>query len=513
VPQIKAWLAVTFLLAACQPSDSTRPTVPHERALPTVHFARADSQALYGAAYAMALDNVFHINTVPADEAHRSSGLLTGPAPSMVRAGGGYPAAWTRDASINSWNAISLLAPDLARNTLFAVVDRDADGYIVRQDNQQWDQAIWVVAAWHHYLVTGDREFLAKAYAISLRTLATHEAKAFDATSGLFLGPSVINDGISGYPEPVADAAERQGSFVLDYPASGKVAALSTNAVHEEAYRSAGRMARALGQATQEGALNARADRLSHAIDLAFFDSRSGRYRYLFAPGMALETEASQEGLGLSFVLLFGLADDRRADAIIAQAQRAPWGIEDVTPAFRRYSDDRPGRHNNVVWPMIQGFWGSGVAAHGDVDALGVVLRQAAQLAARSGGFWEIYNARTGEVDGGWQTGHHWPSEKDQTWSATAYLRLIDEGLFGLHPDEDGLRLRPLLPAGVGAATLGGIHYRGATLSVSIDGEGGDVQECWLDDMPCPTVIPPSLKGTHHIRMTLTAGSASAGRR
>ncbi len=48
----------------------------------------------------------------------------------------------------------------------------------------------------------------------------------------------------------------------------------------------------------------------------------------------------------------------------------------------------------------------------------------------------------TGKVDGGWQggaSGHadHFVSQPDQTWSATAYLRLIHEGLFGLTFTDD----------------------------------------------------------------------------
>lgn len=47
-----------------------------------------------------------------------------------------------------------------------------------------------------------------------------------------------------------------------------------------------------------------------------------------------------------------------------------------------------------------------------------------------SGHFYEIYDARTGVLDGGWQAGRHWDSEPDQTWSATAYLAMIYRGLF-----------------------------------------------------------------------------------
>ena len=162
------------------------------------------------------------------------------PAVGMVRAGGGYEQPWTRDATINSWNATSLLAPALAANTLWAVVEKDADGkLIVQQDSQQWDQVIWTVGAWHHYLVTGDRDFLQRAYDVVTNTLAVREQAAVfgrDARYGLFTGPSFFNDGVSGFPAPTADAGESRGSESTSYPDVVSAMYLSTNALYYAAY-------------------------------------------------------------------------------------------------------------------------------------------------------------------------------------------------------------------------------------------------------------------------------------
>lgn len=85
----------------------------------------------------------------------------------FIKAGGGYNEPWTRDASINAWNAGSLLEPVVARNTLWAVAQRQPDGSVVLQrDNQWWDKVIWITAAWNHPKVTGDRTFLQTAYGI-----------------------------------------------------------------------------------------------------------------------------------------------------------------------------------------------------------------------------------------------------------------------------------------------------------------------------------------------------------
>ena len=92
---------------------------------PALTFADAGAQATLGAAYTRALANVLDVNTVTFDPAvYNRSGLMTTSPQTFIRAGGGYPQPWTRDASINSWNAGSLLEPKVAANTLWAAVVR-----------------------------------------------------------------------------------------------------------------------------------------------------------------------------------------------------------------------------------------------------------------------------------------------------------------------------------------------------------------------------------------------------
>ncbi|MEK8169010.1 hypothetical protein NKH77_01780 [Streptomyces sp. M19] len=95
---------------------------------------------------------------------------------------------------------------------------------------------------------------------------------------------------------------------------------------------------------------------------------------------------------------------------------------------------------------MSVGMWGHAAAVGGRTDLLAQALTDIAELEHRDGHFWEIYHARTGAVDGGWQTGRQWDSQADQTWSATGYLRLVHQGLFGIRHERDGLRLSPACP-------------------------------------------------------------------
>ncbi|RYG70021.1 hypothetical protein EON80_08690, partial [bacterium] len=119
---------------------------------PQLQFQNRLVQGTLGKAYQGALDNLLRVNTVTdTNKRHNKAGLMS-PDARFIKAGGGYDEPWTRDASINSWNAASLLEPTVARNTLWAVCQKQADGSVVLQrDDQWWDKVIWITAAWNHF--------------------------------------------------------------------------------------------------------------------------------------------------------------------------------------------------------------------------------------------------------------------------------------------------------------------------------------------------------------------------
>ncbi|TCC30876.1 MGH1-like glycoside hydrolase domain-containing protein [Kribbella speibonae] len=474
---------------------------------PVLRFEDSDRQALFGATYEAALENLLGVNTVPYGEVHARSGLMD-PAVGMVRAGGGYEQPWTRDATINSWNATSLLAPALAANTLWAVVEKDAAGKLqVQQDSQQWDQVVWTVGAWHHYLVTGDREFLRTAYEVVTNTLALREQATvfgYDARYGLFTGPSFFNDGVSGFPAPTPADGEARGSESTSYADVVSGMYLSTNALYYAAYTCAAEMAVKLGLPSDA---SDKAKAIRQAINKHFWNPQSGTYNYeLRADGTP---GAYQEGTGLAFTLLFGIADEAQAKQLISAAHRMTWGMPDTYPHWDRYSSAEPGRHNAIVWPLVQGLWAKALAERGDQDGFATETTLLAKLVRDSGGFWEIYNGDTGAVDGGYQAGygvlkHHWDSQPDQTWSATAFIDMMHTGLFGLRFDDDGLTFAPTLPAGWGDVTLSGLRYRDARLTVKLHGSGTVIRSFELDGRPTPDHgVPASPHGDHTIEIQL----------
>ncbi len=468
---------------------------------PTLKLQSPGSIADPTVPFASALANVLDINTVPYDaKTYNRTGLLKGGL--FLRAGGGYSQPWTRDASINSWNAASLLEPSVARDTLLSVTVPGKDGPIVQPDNQWWDKVIWVVGAWNHYLLTGDREFLTTAYGVSSRLLQDMKATRFNREFGLYEGPSFFNDGIAGYPAPPAQENDGGSSFVLDHKGSEKLMCLSTNCLYVGAYRAAAAMARELHA---RDTWSREADRVRDAINRRFWMPDRGLYGYLIQDG---KLDPSEEGAGLAFSILFDVASPSRARSILAKAHVEPYGITDVYPHFPRFNDAHPGRHNAVVWPMVQGMWARAAAHNRDCSSLELQLSTLGGL-AKNGHFFEIYNAKTGVPDGGWQNGHRWGSEPDQTWSASAYLSMVLNGVFGMRFGTDGLRFEPLVPKDWDGANLLGVPYRNASLDVQLFGFGSFVTRSYLDSqMVKGSTLPANLSGHHEVQIFLSDGIA-----
>lgn len=464
-------------------------TSPRPRTRPRPRLVRGGpAPGPLATTYAAALHNVLDRNTVIDVDAG-------GP---VLRAGGGYDEPWTRDASINSWYAASFLAPDVAARTLWKVCDLDAG--LVAQDNQWWDQIIWAVAARHHAVVTGDQEFQARAYPVAAATAAKLTAERLDDRFGLYRGPAVMQDGISGYPTPPNDPAI-SSSFVLDYPDAARIMCLSTNALYAGAFRSLAAMAGDVG--ADPGPHLAAADAVTDAVNRHLWRADAGTYGY-FLHGTGTRDD-HQEALGLALAVLFGVARAEESRSLLAATVKRPFGVTNVEPPFPRYDDSHPGRHNAILWPMVMGVWADAAAHAGDVTRFGEGLAELVRLLSPEPRLWEVYNAGTGAVDGGWQQGRHWASQPDQTWSATTLLGLVHHRLAGLRPTADGLAVAPVVPPGWAPIELAGVPYRQATLDVTVAGQGRTVASVTLDGRPAdgPVAVPASLTGHHTLDIRL----------
>ncbi len=490
---MKACVTAFFFLLTVIFRDRTEAAV----IAPTIQFAYPESQAAFGKAYNDSITNLTVINTVGR--------------PVYFRAGGDYNDAWTRDGSLNSWNAGSLIDPITAKNTLVKLVTTDAKyGRIIDQGNRQWwDMVIWSSSAWNHYLVTGDTNFLYLAYTVTVNSLNKMRDQHFNFTYGLFKGPSFFNDGIAGYPFPYN--TNGGSSFVLDHPGTSELMPLSINCLYYNAYKAAALMGTQLGKPRATiNDLTRKAKALKNQINRQLWIPSSDRYAYFMHGTAPLTGELAdyQEGSGLAFAILFGVADDSQVRAILDNIHFQPKGLPSIWPHFSMYSDQQPGRHNCIIWPQVNGLFAKAAASRGYYAVFcDEFERMTSLFNSTPGDIREIYNSVSGLPDGGWQGGGHWDEAKNQTWSATAYLSLVYNVIFGMTFETNGIIFSPCLKSQWGPVSLANLAYRNMHLSINLKGNGNVISSFKLDGaIQTNHFAASALTGDHAVEIILGDG-------
>lgn len=436
-----------------------------------------------------AVKNVAKVNTVRCRyRRYNKTGLLRHPY--MVRAGGCYKTPWTRDASINTWQAMNFIDTEVSRTTLLAVCDLDEEKRpVIQPDVQTWDQIVWSTGAYNYYLVTGDREFLTLAHGIIGRALETHRENRFNSKYGLFVGGSFFNDGIAGYPLPCHQPGLKD-SFAPAHHVVETIMCLSTNCLYCEAYRIYGEFSAELGLAeeAEKAARSCRA--LKEAVNDIFWSEELGRYRYILYPDGS--TDDSQELSGHAFAVLFDICPAEKQAAVFDSIVTSHGGTVSIWPPFEGlYSDDKPGRHNNVVWPFLNGMIIQAAAKCKRGDFVAYELDRMTELFKGSRyKFFEIYSPYTKKQFGGWQVGRVWDSCRDQTWSAACYIGAMIFGIFGIRAEKEGIRFAPCVPERLGDCEITGIKLRNCELTVKIKGHGNRIEAFCLDGKVHEPFVP-----------------------
>ena len=362
-------------------------------------------------------------------------GILDQPEPCLF-AGLDYDMPWTRDAAFNTWYGLGLLAPDVARNTLLSVLHRDANGN-VRIGGQYWDAIIWAHGVWEYYIYTGDRTILEIALPAVSNSLAFFEGTEFDPADGLFRGGACFQDGIAAYPDYFAPRdtpytgilswAEQRHAKLTEKGVGIPCKALSTNCLYYRAYQVADLLAKAVGK-TPDASWHKKAEALRLAINDRFWREKEGAYGYLVD---APDDDVRQEGLGLAFALLFGVASDAQAEKIFDSVHLTPQGIPCLWPTYPRY--ERPshfGRHSGPIWPQVNSAWALACHARGRRDLALFELRLLAEKACRDSEFAEVYHPESGAPYGGLQEELSGEVEQfgichRQSWCASGFIAMV----------------------------------------------------------------------------------------
>lgn len=399
-------------------------------------------------------------------------------------AGESWPTVWVRDAAYAIDLGCGLLHPRVATATLRGV----AAGGVWAQDRcahfggwpRLTDAVVGAVGAWACFLSTGDLDFLRWSHDVTRASLARAEREAFDGR--LFRGCASFLESNSAYPP----------RFAFRGRAVGATKALSTNVLHHRGYTLAARAARLLGEDPEP--FEARAHALREAINERLWLPDRGWYAY-YDDGRPADR---WEGLGNALAVLWGVADDDQAAAILAALTPTRHGLPCLWPPYPLWRPwlrrDEYYYHNGMVWPFVQGYWGWAAAARGAVEVFAAELASLAELAGRAPTFHEFYRPDTGAPGG----------SARQLWSAAGYLAMVHHGLFGIEPGVAEIRFRPVVPTGFSRLRLSGLAYRDMVLDVTVTGTGR-ISSCTLDGVARPDhAIPATLAGRHRVDISLS---------
>ena len=424
------------------------------------------------------LDALYRLSLEELLELERADGALS--------AGAKWPGVWTRDVALSGVLALTFVAPEAVRTSLMMKVD--SAGRIIQDTGTggSWpvstDRMTWALAAWEVYAMTGDRDWLRKAFAIIRRSAAADRHAAFDATTGLFRGESSFLDWREqSYPRWMQPADIYQSE------------ALGTNAVHHAVYRTLAAMARVLGEPA--AMWDARADSVRDGIAKRLWQPNLGWHAQFRYGRVTLSRSPRAEALGEALALIFDATPSAERSRVMRSAPLLPFG----TPTFWPFIAGVPFYHNATIWPFVSAYWTWAAADAGHTAAVEHGLASLARATALFLTNKENMVAATGHFEGTALNSDR------QLWSVAGTLAMTYRVLFGMRAEADRLVFRPMVPpAYAGDRTLRRMRYRGSVLTVTVRGSGTGVARVLLDGRPVTRAeIPATLSGAHTVEILL----------
>ena len=404
-----------------------------------------------------------------------------------LRTGLYWGGVWTRDVSYSSLLSLSYMCPEKVKNSLEVKVDRM--GRIIQDTGTggSWpvssDRVVWALSAWNIYLATGDMEWLQKAYPIIARSLECDFMVVYNPQTGLFRGESSFIDWREqSYPTWAQPADIYQSEC------------LGTNAAYYGVLTVMKDMATVLGIKKDIKKYTQKAEALKKAINENFWVEEEGYYAsYLYGRQNQYRTHHS-ETLGESFCVLFGIADEARAEKVISSMPVGEFG----PPIFSPQIVSQPDYHNNGVWPYVTSFWGKAAAKAGNETALMHALACNVRTASLYATNYENYSFDTGNP---YTTQINSPN---MLWGLSGFMGLFHRTFFGLEFTQDGLALKPFVPTVLaGTRKLESFPYRGMKLDITVSGCGHEIASCLVDGKEAEAFIPADWTGKHTVEIVM----------
>ncbi|MFI5140499.1 MAG: glycogen debranching protein, partial [Sphingobacteriales bacterium] len=368
---------------------------------------------------------------------------------STFRTGKEWGGVWTRDISYSIILSMAVLQPKVA---VYSLMRKVKNGRIIQDTGTggaypvSSDRMIWAVAAWEVYKVTGDKNWLAKAYQIIKQSAADDAVNVYDQKTGLVRGESSFLDWREEtYPKWMqpADIYESE--------------CLGTNVVHYQVNKVLAVMAALLKDPGAASNYSSRAAIIKKGIHDYLWQNSKGYYgQYLYGRNFRMLSPRS-EALGEALAVFFGAAGPVEQQRLIGSTPVNAFGIPCIYPQI-------PGilpYHNNAVWPFVETYWAMASAKAGNeaslLRAISAVYRPAALFLTNK----ENFTATDGDYAG------TQINSSNMLWSLSGNIALVYKVLFGIRYNENSLQFNPFVPKALaGERSLYHFKYRKTILDI-----------------------------------------------
>lgn len=378
--------------------------------------------------------------------------------------------------------SLAALKPHQSMATLRAMVDRDS---IIMQREGQWpvvsDHIGWATAAWEVYKTTGDRKWLAFCRRVIEKTLKINREVLLDHETGLIHG--------AGYTSSRPLGVRRM--TWMGYNDFFACMSLGNNILTANAYSILSNICDELGI---ENEYEKDAQRLKDAINQHLWNEDKGFY-CSFLYGMAYPKQSPlTDNTSQAMCVLWGIADDNRAENLIAYTPVSNQGVNVSYPAANQIEP----YFANASWATTQALWNLAAAWVGNENALrhGLGALYRAQALYQSRG---IHMQNVGIDDLGTSASN-----------AAMILRVF----LGMNFTPEGIEFAPLVPACMpGKKTFKGLNYQRAVLNITVEGTGNNIVSITDNGNVLESAfLPNAIEGNHHIVITLENDNKSSQR-
>ena len=378
-------------------------------------------------------------------------------------------------ASLNAaiYLSLAMIDADQAKATLAAQVE---DGLVMQQQGT-WpvcdDRMSWPIAAWEVYCATGDKQWLAQAYDITLNTIDEQLQVQGDASLGLMHGGQLTRYNAGDFYPDWADAI-----------AVTEVLTMINNVLAIRAMEVAGLMADELGL---EAPYQGEARHLRDAVNQRLWDEGRGRYcAYVMGYGKPIQSPLT-DNMAQALAVLWSLADDDRSSTLV---ENTPVGHQGILPTYPAQCVEPYLEYPS--WTLTQACWNMAAAAVGNEHA----LRRGMAALYRAQALYGPQHITRGQ------------RMVNTLASGAANIAMVMRLMMGIRLMPDGIEFDPCVPVCLtGNKTLLNVAYRSATLDITLVGTGNDIESIALDGQALEgNFVPADIEGHHNLLIKLKKG-------